>query len=177
MAKNTTVALVVILTGTAIAGCSNLRPVTSGTENPCATLHDIVSDYPTGFSDFRGGGSNFNAITIYRAKEQLIKGHCEIWAWGNGDTAYTCSVSAPDKTIASTLYSQASEQLSQCLGPEWSTQQGLRERDGQPAGERIQFSRDGDRMPVASLNRVEDHSRQSIYLYIGPAARSPGQAD
>ena len=23
-------------------------------------------------------------MTIYRAKEQLIKGHCEIWAWGAG---------------------------------------------------------------------------------------------
>ena len=89
MVRKTTAAFVVILTGTAMAGCSSFQPVTSGTTAPCVTLQNIVADYPNDFSHFRGSSSNFSSVTIYRAKEQLIKGYCEIWAWGNGDSAYT----------------------------------------------------------------------------------------
>jgi len=83
-----------------------------------SALYKTVSGYSTGFADLRGGGSNFSSVTIYQAKEQLIKGHCEIWAWGNGEAAYNCTVAAPDKAIAEILYSRASERLSQCLGPD-----------------------------------------------------------
>ncbi|MET4027086.1 hypothetical protein ABIE59_002621 [Marinobacter sp. MBR-99] len=177
MARNPTAALIVTLASAALAGCSNFQPLSSGTEDPCATLHNIVTDYPTGFADYRGSSSNFNSVTIYRAKEQLIKGHCEIWAWGNGDSAYTCTVSAPDKAVAETLHARAANELSECLGPEWQSEQGVRERDGQPAGEVTRFTSGQASAPAVSLHRVEDHRRHSVYLYIGTGARSPQQTD
>lgn len=173
MVRDRIAALFMVLSGTMFVGCSGFQPVTSGTEDTCATLDNIVTDYSTGFADVRGSSSNFSSGTIYQAKAPLIKGHCEIWAWGNGEAAYTCNVAAPDKAIAETLYSRASEQLSQCLGSEWRTQKSMRDRDGRPAGERIRFSRNDGVVPAVSLNRVEDRSRHSIYLYIGPTSRSP----
>lgn len=173
MVKHRTAALVIALTSTAFAGCSNLQSITSGTEDPCGTLQAIVADYPTGFEEFRGSSSTFRSVTIYRAKEQLIKGHCEIWAWGNGDAAYTCTVSAPDQSVAETLYQRAAAPLAECLGPDWHAEQGPRERDGRPAGERMRFTNSDAAGPAVSLHRVEDGSRQSVYLYIGTTARSP----
>lgn len=177
MVRNTTAALVLTLTSAALVGCSSFQPVTSGTEDPCATLQNIVADYPSGFASFRGSSSNFNSVTIYRAKEQLIKGHCEIWAWGNGDSAYTCTLSAPDKAVAETLHARAASELSACLGPDWQPQKGARERDGQPAGEKIRYTTADAKAPAVSLHRVEDHRRHSVYLYIGSRARSPQQTD
>ncbi|WP_291831025.1 hypothetical protein [Marinobacter sp.] len=165
------------LTSAALAGCSSLQSVTSGTDDPCATLQDIVADYPTGFADFRGSSSNFTSVTIYRAKEQLIKGHCEIWAWGNGDSAYTCTVSAPDRAVAETLHARAATELAECLGSNWQAEKSVRERDGKPAGERIQFTSGEAKAPSVALHRVEDHRRHSVYLYIGTGARSPQQSD
>lgn len=177
MVRNTTAALVITIASAALAGCSSFQPVTSGTEDPCATLQNIVADYPTGFADYRGSSSNFNSVTIYRAKEQLIKGHCEIWAWGNGDSAYTCTVSAPDKEVAETMHARAASELSECLGPNWQAEKGVRERDGKPAGERIQFASGEPKAPAVALHRVEDHRRHSVYLFIGTYARSPQQTD
>lgn len=173
MDRNRIAAITVVLIGTMLVGCSSFQPITSGTEDSCAALDDIVADYSTGFADIRGSSSNFSSVSIYQAKVQLIKGHCEIWAWGNGEAAYTCNVAAPDKAISETLYSRATERLSQCLGPEWRAQRSMRERGGRPAGERVRFSRNDGVVPAVSLNRVEDRSRHSVYLYIGPTSRSP----
>lgn len=177
MARKTTAAFFVVLTSMAIAGCSSFQSVTIGTEDPCATLQNIVADYPTDFSNFRGSSSNFSSVTIYRAKEQLIKGHCEIWAWGNGDSAYTCTVSAPDKNVAETLQAEAARQLSECLGPDWQTEKSVRERDGLPAGEQVRFTTEHAGVPSVSLHRVENLRRHSVYLFIGTSSRSPEQID
>lgn len=173
MVRKTTAAFVVILTGTAMAGCSSFQPVTSGTTAPCVTLQNIVADYPNDFSHFRGSSSNFSSVTIYRAKEQLIKGYCEIWAWGNGDSAYTCSISAPDKNVARNLQAIATSQLAECLGPDWQTAKSVRERDNKPAGERIDFATERAELPSISLHRVENLRRHSVYLFIGSSNREP----
>lgn len=171
MGRNRVAALAMVLTSTALAGCGSFQSVTGGTGDSCATLQKIVSDYPTGFSGLRGSGTNFSSLAIYRAKEELIKGHCEIWAWGNGETAYTCTTAAPNRAVAETLYNRAYDRLSQCLGSEWVAEKSMRDRNGKPVGERIRFSRDSGAMPAISLNRVEDRSRHSVYLYVGPTTR------
>lgn len=173
MVRKTTVSFVAVLASSAIAGCSSFQPVTSGSKDPCATLQSIVADYPTNFSSFRGSSSNFSSVTIYRAKEQLIKGHCEIWAWGKGDSAYTCTVSAPDKSVAETLQARAANQLSECLGPDWQTEKSVRERDGKTAGERVDFTTERVGLPSVSLHRVENIRRHSVYLFIGSSNREP----
>ncbi|MBY6034956.1 hypothetical protein KUV59_17415 [Marinobacter daepoensis] len=156
-----------------LSGCSNIGPVKSGTENPCATLQSIVQDYDTGFENYRGTGSSFNMVTLYRAKEQLIKGHCEIWAWGNGDAAYTCTVGAPDQSVAEDRFRDASNLLAQCLGPDWTQETSARERDGKPAGEVVSMQTNDPTAPSVSLHRVEDGRRQSLYLFVGPSGRAP----
>lgn len=160
-----------------LSGCSNIGPIKSGTENPCATLQSIVQDYSTGFENFRGTGSSFNMVTLYRAKEQLIKGHCEIWAWGNGDAAYTCTVGAPNQEVATSMYQQANSQLSECLGGNWQGAASGRERDGRPAGEVTRYQSNTDAGPAVSLHRVQDRAQHSVYLYIGAQGRSPDPAN
>lgn len=177
MVRSTTAALVISLTSVALAGCNSFQPVTSGTEASCATVKDIVADYPAGFAEFRGSGNSLNMVTIYKAKKQLIKGHCEIWEWGNGDTAYTCNIAAPEAAVAESLYSQAATQLSECLGPEWRSEIAPRERDGKPAGERTKYTNVADSAPSVSLHRVEDLRQHSVYLYIGTPSRSPQKKD
>lgn len=156
-----------------LSGCSSFGPVTSGIDNPCATLQAIVKDYSTGFERYRGSGSNYSMVTLYRAKEQLIKGHCEIWEWGNGDAAYTCTVGAPNQSVAEARFNEASNLLAQCLGRDWTRETKARERDGKPAGEAVALQTNDPIAPSVSLHRVEDVSRQSLYLFVGPSSRSP----
>lgn len=155
-----------------LSGCAFQETLKSGTENPCATLKDIVADYPTEFSAYRKGGTDFNTVTIYRAKEELIKGHCEVWAWGNADSAYVCTAGAPDPEVAATRYNQAVEQVSTCLGPRWAAEEEARERDGEAAGMVSRFRSPDAAMPVVSVHNVEDRWRRSVYLYIGSPARA-----
>lgn len=155
-----------------LSGCSFQETLESGTDDPCATLKTIVEDYPAEFASFRKGASDFSSVTIYRAREELIVGHCEIWAWGNGDSAYVCTAGAPDPEVATARYVQAVEQVAGCLGQEWAAEEGVRERDGQADGVVTRFRHQDASTPVVSVHNVEDRRRRSVYLYIGSPARS-----
>lgn len=155
-----------------LTGCAFQETLKSDTENPCASLKNIVADYPTGFDSYRKGRSDFSAVTIYRAKEELIRGHCEVWAWGNADSAYVCTVGAPDPEVAVTRYNQAVEQVASCLGPTWVSSEVARERDGEAAGVATRFRSQDAQTPVVSVHNVEDRWRRSVYLYIGSPARA-----
>lgn len=177
MARNTTAALVITLTSAALAGCSSFQTSASSAEDPCTTVKEIVADYPAGFAEFRGSSNNLKMVTIYNAKKQLIRGHCEVWEWGNGDTAYSCNIAAPEAAVAESAYNQAATRLSECLGPDWHSETAPRERDGRPAGERTRYTTDAGYAPAISLHRVQDRKRHSVYLYIGTPARSPHKED
>ncbi|WP_421911901.1 hypothetical protein [Marinobacter sp.] len=164
--------LPITLLAFSLGGCALQETLQSGTDDSCATLKGIVADYPSEFAAFRKSGSDYSAVTIYRAKEELIRGHCEVWAWGNADSAYVCTAGAPDPEVASTRYTQAVAQVSSCLGPEWTLKEGARERDGQTDGVATRFSHQGDAMPVVSIHNIEDRWRRSVYLYIGSPARA-----
>lgn len=159
------------LLGLSLTGCAMQGNLQSGTEDPCATLKNIVDDYPTGFSNFRKSSSNFNSLTIYGAKEELIRGHCEVWAWGNGDSAYVCTVGAPDPDVAVVRYEQAVEKVAGCLGQQWLPEERVRQRNGEEAGMATVFQQQGKRSPSVSVHRVKDRSSQSVYLYIGTPGR------
>lgn len=163
--------LTLALLGLSLTGCAMQENLQSGTDDPCATMKNIVTDYPNGFSDFRKGGSNFNSLTIYSAKAELIRGHCEVWAWGNGDSAYVCTVGAPDPDVAGVRYEQAVEKVAGCLGSQWEPEEKTRERNNEAAGKATVFQQKGGRSPSVSVHRVENRANQSIYLYIG----SPGR--
>ena len=80
----------------AVSGCASRDAnLTAGVEDPCATVQGLIAEYPEGFPSYRGKATNVRNITTYRAKEDLVAGHCEIWQWGSGDTAYSCSATAP----------------------------------------------------------------------------------
>lgn len=159
------------LLGLSLTGCALQQNFQSGTDDPCATMQNIVTDYPSGFSEFRKSGSNFNSLTIYGAKKELIRGHCEVWAWGNGDSAYVCTVGAPNPDVALSRYEQAVEKVAGCLGPQWEPQEKIRERNDEAAGMATVFQQKGGGAPSVSVHRVENRANQSIYLYIG----SPGR--
>lgn len=168
----TQVTVSIALLTLSLSACTFQQTLESGTDNPCATLKEIVADYPAEFATFRNGGSNFRSVTIYQAKEELIKGHCEVWAWGNADSAYVCTVGAPDPEVATTRYTNAVEQVSSCIGPEWVSEEEGREIDGNEAGVVTHFRHQSKGMPLVSVHNVDDRWRRSVYLYIGSPART-----
>ncbi|MDC0660969.1 hypothetical protein [Marinobacter sp. SS21] len=83
---NRSIALALVALG--LTGCaSNTSQLQAGTEDPCATLHAVIADYPNCFSSLRGKADHFASATVYRATAELIAGHCQIWSWGQGDSA------------------------------------------------------------------------------------------
>lgn len=166
--------LISTLASLVLAGCSGVQTVSPGTKDPCQTLHAVIDDYPNGYASFRGKARNTNLLTVYQAKEQIIDGQCEIWAWNQQDTAYACTVSAPDQEVAQKRHERTREFLQSCLGSAWQLSEVERIRDAVPAGVVTRFSNPGSAAVVSvhSIVRTTGARRQlSTGLYIGSPAR------
>lgn len=174
--------VVTVAAFTVMTGCASRDSgVTVGVDDPCYTVQHLVSEYPDGFPSYRGKANNNRAITTYRATEDLVAGQCEIWQWGDGDTAYTCSASADSLDQARDRYLKSVTFLMQCLGPDWSTVEMTRDRDGKTDGQLTRFT--ATEYPQLSVSaHLIDEKRgpgrvYSNYLYLGSAARSPDAQD
>lgn len=174
--------LVTVSAFTLLAGCASRDAnLTVGVDDPCYTVQHLVSEYPDGFPSYRGKANNTRAITTYRATEDLVTGRCEIWQWGNDDTAYTCSANAGSLEQAQDRYLKTVTFLMQCLGPDWTTVEMSRDRDGKTDGQLTRFtSADYPQLSVSAhlLDEKRGPSRNyTNYLYLGSAARSPEATD
>lgn len=160
--------------GLTLSGCGAMQTAKPGTDDTCGALRDTVESYDTGFADIRGKASNFNAVTLYRAKREIVKGRCEIWAWANTDSAYVCTLNAPNNEVAQTRFDAASAQVSECLGSDWQSETFNRNRDGDDAGYGVRFSQPG-RDVVVSVHTVVitkgPTTQRSNDLYIGSPSR------
>ena len=164
---------------TTLAGCASRdASLAKGVDDPCTTVQGLIAEYPEGFPSYRGKANNTRNITTYRAKEDLVAGHCEIWRWGNGDTAYSCSAAAPSIDIARDRYLKSVNYLMQCLGPDWSTDEMTRDRDGETDGQLTRFT--SDQHPELSVSaHLIDEKRgpkrsYTNYLYLGTSSQDPG---
>lgn len=161
----------------ALTGCASDGSLSLGVSDPCASLQDIVADYPTGFEQFRGARSDFQSFTLFQAKEELVKGHCEIWSWSGGDRAYVCTANAPVAEVAAERYQSSIGFVSQCLGEGWNKEVVKRERDGEALGEATRFTSDSTPGLVVSVQNLTPRKsyRQwySNYVYIGSLSRAP----
>lgn len=165
-----------LLSATSLAGCTGLQSLSSGSDDPCATLQAVIADYPTGFAHYRGKASNYNLLTVYRAKEELVNGHCEIWAWDQTDVAYACNVAAPTAEVAQQRQERTNQSVERCLGSDWQSETRQRTRDGKVAGTATRYTRAGSGAVVSvhSIIRSEGPgARRQTSLYIG----SPGRVD
>jgi hypothetical protein len=161
-----------LLLGLSLTGCAMQEKLSFGVDDPCASLQNIAADYDSGFANYRGKASNFNSVTIYRAREQIISGHCEIWAWANKESAYICSSTAPNEDVAKVMYNNSIASVAQCIGSAWTQEaETQRVRDGEPAGVVTHFSANEDKKASVSVHRVDFHRNNSVYIYIGPASR------
>jgi hypothetical protein len=160
-----------VMLGLSLTGCSFQDTLSLGVEDPCTSLKGIVADYPSGFAQYRGSSSGLRSVTVYEAKEQLIRGHCEIWSWANNDSAYVCSDNTSNDDVADTRYSNAVNWMGQCLGDTWASKEGPRTRDGENAGvvTRFQSSRAGS--PNVSVHRVAFRGDSAVYVYVGTPSR------
>ena len=166
----------------AVAGCASRdASLTAGVEDPCATVQGLITEYPEGFPSYRGKATNVRNITTYRAKEDLVAGHCEIWQWGSGDTAYSCSATAPSIDIARDRYLKSVNYLMQCLGPDWSTVEMTRDRDGEADGQLTRFTSDEHPGLSVSAHLIDEKRgptrRYTNYLYLGTASQDPGTSE
>lgn len=164
---------VVVLVG--LTGCATNQEVRVGTENPCETLQALIADYPNGFESFRGKGDNFAAGTVYRATTELIAGHCQIWSWGGGDSAYLCSVTNPSLNIAKERHERALQTVESCLGEGWQEQGDWRERAGETDGYASRFYSTTSNAVVSIETTVQvggPGRHFTNFLYIGNADRA-----
>ncbi|WP_148864724.1 hypothetical protein [Marinobacter fonticola] len=172
--KQRTPLIASILSALALTGCAGPQSVSLGTDDPCQSLHEVVADYPSGFADFRGKASNFNLLTVYRAKEQIIDGECEIWAWNQQDTAYACTVTAPSQDVAAQRHERTRDFIQSCLGNAWRASDVERIRDGEAGGIITRFSSPESpaMVSVHSIIRTTGaQDQRSTALYIGSPAR------
>lgn len=160
-----------VLIGVSLAGCSFQNSLSLGVEDPCASLTGIVADYPSGFEQFRGSASSFSSVTLYSAKEQIIRGHCEIWSWANNDSAYVCSGNTPNDEVATTRYNTAVNWMGQCLGDSWASEEGERTRDGENAGTVTRFRSSEAGKPSVSVHKVAFRGDSAVYVYVGTPSR------
>lgn len=169
--------LLIVTLGLSLAGCATDSRLSAGVPDPCESLTSIVENHDAGFEQLRGARSDFNSFTLYRAKEELVRGHCEIWSWAGGDYAYVCTANSPTPEVAAQRYDTSIRYVKQCLGDNWKVETVQRERDGKNLGEATRFtSQDYPDLVVSVQNLSPEKSyRQwySNYLYIGSPARSP----
>lgn len=158
-----------------LTGCANQQNLSAGTDDVCGTLDALIADYPTGFASFRGKADNFMAGTVYRAKVELIDGNCQIWSWGQGDSAYLCSVTHSDLDVAKTRHERALASVKNCLGNDWQEEGDWRQRDGATDGYASRF-RSPTTQAVVSVQTTAQTSgpgkRFTNFLYIGGEGRS-----
>jgi len=160
-----------VMMGLSLAGCSFQDTLSLGVEDPCASLKGIVADYPSGFEQYRGSPNGFSSVTVYNAKEELIRGHCEVWSWANDDSAYVCSGNTPNNEVAITRYNTAVDWMGQCLGDSWTSQEGERTRDGENAGMVTRFRSTETGKPNVSVHRVAFRGDSAVYVYVGTPSR------
>lgn len=159
------------------AGCANDKNLSLGVDDACTSLTAIAADYVNGFEEFRGSGSNYSSFTLYTAKKELVKGHCEIWEWAGGDRAYVCSASTPINEVAAQRYSVTKDFVQTCIGNSWQKEEVERERDGEYLGQATNFSSSSAPGLVISVqyNTPPKAYRQlrNNVLYIGSEASRP----
>ncbi|WP_417565766.1 hypothetical protein [Marinobacter sp.] len=160
-----------VIMGLSLAGCSAQNTLSLGVDDPCASLKGIIADYPSGFEQYRGSASDFRSVTVYSATEQIIRGHCEIWAWANNDSAYVCSGNTPDDEVATTRYDAAVTWMDNCLGDGWQAQESERIRDGENAGMVTRFRSLEAEMPNVSVHKVAFRRDSAVYVYVGTPSR------
>lgn len=158
-----------------LTACATDSSLSLGVEDTCGSLKAIVADYESGFEAYRGAGSNYPAIAVYRAKTELVRGHCEIWAWSQGDHAYVCSANAPNAEVAQARYDRSLSFLQQCLNDGWDQTTVDKSKNGEPTGVATRFVSNANPGLVVSVQKLiapspyrEIHSN---YLFIGTAER------
>lgn len=154
-----------------LAGCSSLSPISPGVNDPCASLRGIIAAYPSGFEQYRGSANSFSTVTVYAAKEQIVRGHCEVWSWANNDSAYVCSGTNPNNEVATARYLTAVDWMGRCLGDGWQAQEASRIRNGGDAGVVTRFRASDANKPNVSVHKVEYRGNSSVYVYVGTPAR------
>ncbi len=159
-----------------VTGCATSSPPPKLTADPCTDLKEVVADYPNRFENLRGSRSDYTTMTLYRAKKDIVKGHCEIWEWADGETAYVCSLNAPSEPVAHQRYDQVNQFVASCLGQAWQPETSDRVRDGGIAGVVTRYRNTGHRDFVISVHNVSIPGAPRVprtnYVYIGSSGRS-----
>ncbi|MDK9558136.1 hypothetical protein QQF73_10935 [Marinobacter sp. M216] len=160
-----------------MTGCASDSRLSLGVSDPCESLQSIIADFDNGFASYRGARNDFDSFTLFRAREELVKGHCEVWLWAGGDSAYVCSANTPVEEVAEQRYQNSLAFVEECVGSDWQKETVTRERDGNYLGLATRFTSASKPGLVISVQNITPpgsyRNLRSNYLYIGTAGRSP----
>lgn len=160
-----------------MSGCASDSRLSVGVAEPCDSLKAIIAGFDSGFEAYRGARNDFDSVTVFRAREELVKGHCEVWLWAGGDTAYVCSANTPADEVAEQRYTSTRNFVESCLGGDWRQETLARERDGKYLGEDTRFTTAAKPGLVISVQNITPpgsyRNLRSNYLFIGTTKRSP----
>ncbi|SDW78566.1 hypothetical protein [Marinobacter mobilis] len=158
-----------------VTGCSHMQQLTRGTDDVCGSLQQLIDDYDNGFAGFRGKGTQMPLSTVYDAKVELVEGHCQIWNWGQGDSAYLCSASNRDLETARQRHERSLAAVRGCLGSPWQEEGDWRERNGETDGYASRFRSPETHAVVSVQTTLQTGGpgrRYTNFLFIGGEARS-----
>lgn len=171
---STSIALAVSL-----SACQPHSTIKPGVPDACGTVNSIIADFDTGFADYRGSSTSYNVITLYKARTELVKGHCEVWSWSGGQHAYVCSAGAPNLDIANARHKTSQQLLKNCLSQGWQSTTSEKERDGERIGVATRYtSPQYPGLVVSAQNIVSANAFQTIhynYLFIGSEEKATEQ--
>jgi len=134
---------------------------------PCDKIDGLINEYDNDFNRIKLKTINNKISKVWQAKYHLVGDNCQVWAWGNDSTTYSCNINAPDKETAETYYEKAKKITRGCLSDDWQMDEQQRKKD---KGLKVEFSNVSNDITIATHlvpTAALFKSEWTVYYYVG----------
>jgi|TARA_B110000090_G_C13326795_1_gene425743 hypothetical protein len=139
---------------------------------PCDKIKGLINEYDNDFERIKLKAINNRISKIWQAKYHLVGHNCQVWAWGNNSTTYSCNINAPDQETAQTYFEKAKEITRNCLSDDWQMSEQKRKKD---KGLKVEFTQTNNDLTIATHlvpTAALFKSEWAVYYYVG-SSRQP----
>jgi len=102
-------------------GCSTQQTdVENNNIETCTSINTLINSHRNQFAAIRHSPRPYKSLTVWQTNYEVIKNHCEIWGWGQGNYNYVCSIIAPNQEVAQSHYDDSIKRIQSCLSDNWT---------------------------------------------------------